>query len=88
MLFDATFENYLSRRPAAVMVRAAFEHAFAPDDLNDLFERTCQTQYTRQITFGTVVSVLEAVAFRRHPSVRSSFFAPPRSRPRRVVQLV
>jgi len=73
MLFDATFQKYLTQRPVAVMARAALEHAFAAEALDALFERTAQRQYTQQLTFSTVVAVLEAVVFQRQPSVHSAY---------------
>lgn len=73
MLFDATFQKYLTQRPVAVMTRAALEHAFAAEALDELFARTAQHQYTQQLTFSTVVALLEAVVFRRQPSVHSAY---------------
>src|SRR6266542_1930824 len=73
MLFDSTFRNYLAQRPAAVMMRATLEHIFAAEAIDELFDRTAQRQYTEELTFSTVVALLEAVVFRRHPSVRSAY---------------
>ena len=73
MLFDSTFQKYLTQRPVAVMTRATLEHAFAAETLDELFERTAQRQYTQQLSFSTVVSLLEAVVFRRQPSVNSAY---------------
>src|SRR6478609_6356004 len=73
MLFDATFRAYLAQRPAAVMVRATLEHIFAAPMLDELFERTARRQYARQLHFSTVVALLEAVVFRRQPSVHSAY---------------
>jgi IS4 transposase len=73
MLFDPTFQKYLAQRPVAVMTRAALEHAFAADALDGLFERTARRQYTQQLTFSTIVTLLEAVVFQRHPSVNSAY---------------
>jgi len=73
MLFDPTFRKYLAQRPVAVMTRATLEHAFAAESLDELFERTAHRQYTHQLSFSTVVSLLEAVVFRRQPSVNSAY---------------
>lgn len=77
MLFDPTFRKYLASRPVAVMTRATLEHAFAAQSLDELFERTAQRQYTEELTFSTVVAILEAVVFQRHPSVRSAYLHSP-----------
>jgi IS4 transposase len=55
------------------MARAALEHAFEAQALDELFERTAQHQYTQQLTFSTVVAILEAVVFQRQPSVHSAY---------------
>jgi hypothetical protein len=81
VLFDSTFQKYLTQRPVAVMIRATLEHAFGAAALDDLFERTGQRQYTQQLAFSTVVALLEAVVFRRHPSVRSAYQHHPTSLP-------
>lgn len=73
MLFDATFQKYLAQRPVAVMTRATLEHAFAAEALDELFERTAQRQYTQELSFSTVVALLEAVVFQRQPSVNSAY---------------
>jgi IS4 transposase len=73
MLFESTFQRYLAQRPVAVMVRATLEHIFAADALNELFTQHAQRQYTRRLTFSTVVALLEAVVFQRQPSVNSAY---------------
>ena len=57
MLFDSTFQKYLTQRPVAVMTRATLEHAFAAESLDELFERTAHRQYTQQLSFSTIVSL-------------------------------
>src|SRR5262249_11166073 len=73
MLFDLTFQKYLSQRPVAVMTRATLEHAFAAESLDEIFEQTAQQQYTEELTFSTVVAILQAVVFQQYPSVRSTY---------------
>src|SRR5579883_77210 len=73
MLFDSIFQKYLAQRPVAVMTRATLEHAFAAQTLDEIFEQTAQEQYTEELTFSTVVAVLQAVVFQQYPSVRSIY---------------
>lgn len=73
MLFDSTFQKYLAQRPVAVMTRATLEQAFADQTLDAIFEQTAHQQYTEELTFSTVVAVLQAVVFRQQPSVRSAY---------------
>src|SRR5579883_390883 len=67
MLFDSIFQKYLAQRPVAVMTRATLEHAFAAQTLDEIFEQTAQEQYTEELTFSTVVAVLQAVVFQHRP---------------------
>jgi IS4 transposase len=73
MLFDAIFQKYLDQRPVAVMTRAALEYAFAAPTLDAIFEQTAQQQYTHELTFSSVVALLQAVVFQQQPSVRSAY---------------
>jgi IS4 transposase len=77
MLFNLTFQKYLAQRPVAVMTRATLEHAFAAESLDEIFEQTARQQYTEELTFSSVVAILQAVVFQQHPSVRSAYLHSP-----------
>lgn len=87
MLFDATFQKYLAQRPVAAMTRATLEHVFAAEALDELFERTAQRQYTQELTFSTVVALLEAVVFQRQPSIHSAYKHSPTDVPTSLASL-
>lgn len=77
MIFDSLLEPFLQRRPVAVMTRAVLEHAFASEDLDQLFERVATTQYRHQLTFSSLVALLAAVVTRRYSSVHAAYRADP-----------
>jgi len=78
MLFDHLLGPFLRHRPVAVLTRAALEHAFADDHLNDLFHRVATRQYQHRLTFAAQVHLLGAVVTRRYPSVHAAYRADPR----------
>jgi hypothetical protein len=62
MLFDEVFSRFVKNGPLSVMVQGTLENIFHPDLINDLFERTAKTQYTRKLLFSTVVDTMTLVA--------------------------
>jgi hypothetical protein len=62
MLFDQVFARFVHDSPLSVMVQGTLENIFHPDLINDLFERTAQVQYTRELLFSTVVDTMTLVA--------------------------
>jgi IS4 transposase len=72
MSWDAVLQRFIDQAPACVMARAALEHVFARDRLDDLFERHAGAQHTRELTFSAVVGLMAQVVFRIRPSVRDA----------------
>ena len=52
------FERFVEKSPVTIMVRAMMEVILAPEKLDDLFETTAQTGYTRELLFSTLVKGL------------------------------
>ena len=61
MVLDEIFERFVQQSPVTVMVRAALEHALAPQVIDALFERTAERQYTRTLLFSSVVDLMGTV---------------------------
>ena len=72
MLLDSLFEPFLAASPLSVMARSLIEHALDPTDLDQLFEANAQKQYTRQVTFSSLVDLMSLVVCGKHPSFCSS----------------
>jgi IS4 transposase len=62
MLFDQVLQRFVQEGPLSVMVQGTLENIFHPDPINELFARTAQRQYTRQLLFSTVVDTMSLVA--------------------------
>ena len=51
------------------------ERLLSPDQLNELFEKTAQQQYTRELLFSEIVEVMMPVVAGMRPSVHASYQA-------------
>jgi Transposase DDE domain len=75
MLLGQMFERFVKESPVSVMVRGLLEKALCPQILNELFERSAKTQYTRELLFSTVVNLMSLVVCGVHPSVHAAYQA-------------
>jgi hypothetical protein len=75
MQLGETFERFLQRAPISVMYRALLERALDPRELDRLFEREANDQYTRELLFSTLVRLMATVVFGVKPSVRAAYLA-------------
>ncbi len=74
-MISAIFEQFVEASPISVMVRAIMERIFAPQPLNDLFERSADKQYTKDLLFSTIVGLMSLVVSGIHPSVSAAYKA-------------
>ena len=70
---DDILERFVKDAPVAVLVRGALFRVLANSTLDDLFERAAQAQYTKELTFSTLVKLLVKVTFGTHSSVNSAY---------------
>lgn len=70
---DAVLNRFLEKTPVAVMVRATLAHVLADTTLDALFERVAVTQYTKELTFSTLVRLMTKVVFTSQPSVYAAY---------------
>jgi hypothetical protein len=73
MLLSRVFEPFLKTRPVCVMARCALERLLDADRLNDLFEETAETQYTKELLFSTLVDLMSEVVLGKQPSVHAAY---------------
>ena len=71
MWFSPIFERFVEQSPVTVIVRALMEVILAESKLDDLFEETAETGYTRELLFSTLVKMMTQVVC----SVRQSIGA-------------
>src|SRR6516165_8474461 len=70
---DEILQKFIDRAPIAVMVHATAARAIGDCVLDDIFERIADPQYTRTVTFSTVVRLMTQVVFRTYPSVNKAY---------------
>src|SRR5436305_15293062 len=75
MLLGPLFERFVSESPLSVMARGLLEHALAPAELDALFERIAERQYTRALLFSTTVDLMSLVVTGIRPAVHAAFQA-------------
>jgi Transposase DDE domain len=75
MLLGAVFDRFVEQSPLSVMFRSVLEYAVPARALDDLFERTAQKQYTRELLFSTTVDLLGVVVCRMQPNVKAAYVA-------------
>lgn len=72
MLLGQVFDHFVQKSPVSVMVRGLLEKVLCPQTLDDLFERSAKTQYTRELLFSTVVNLMSLVHSGIHPSIHAA----------------
>src|ERR1700687_4475487 len=75
MLFKDLFDRFVDRGPICVMARGLMERALTPQRLDELFEKTAERQYTRELLFSTTVDLMALVVCRVRPSVNAAYQA-------------
>src|SRR5436190_15507703 len=73
MLLSQVFERFVEKTPFAVMSRSLLERTLTPEALDALFEVKADSQYTRELTFASVVDLMGQVVTTAFPSVRAAF---------------
>jgi hypothetical protein len=51
MLLGQIFERFVQQIPVSVMVRGLLEKVLCSQTVDELFERSAKTQYTRELCF-------------------------------------
>jgi hypothetical protein len=73
MLLSQLFERFAEKTPFAMMSRSLLERTLTPEALNALFDTRADSQYTRELTFSSVVDLMGQVVTSAFPSVRAAF---------------
>ncbi|MGB7249960.1 MAG: transposase [Phormidesmis sp.] len=74
-MINAIFEQFVEASPVSVMVRATMERIFSDENLDELFEETAEKQYTKALSFSSVVGLMSLVVSGIHPSVNAAYKA-------------
>lgn len=74
-MLNSIFDKFVEKSPLSVIVRGLAERVLNPDKLDEWFEQTAQTQYTRDLMFSTVFDIMSDVVCTSHKSVHSTYQA-------------
>ena len=72
MILGQVFERFVEESPISVMVRGLLETVLSPQKLDELFEKSSKTQYTKELLFSTVVEMMNTVACGIRPSIHAA----------------
>ena len=72
-MFGEILQKFSEKSPATVMVRALLEQLLNPEKLDQWFEVTRQTQYTRDILFSSLVGLMLQVVCKTQASVHAAY---------------
>ncbi len=75
MWLSPIFERFVEKSPVTVIVRTLMEVVLAESKLDELFEKTAQTGYTREIFFSTLVNMMIQVVCSVRQSIGSVYKA-------------
>lgn len=87
MVFSDVLQRFVDQKPISVMVRAILENQFSAARLDDVFARTAQRQYTKELAFSTCAHLLSQVTLGTAPSVHAAFKQERESLPVSIVAL-
>src|SRR5262245_43942622 len=73
MILAPMFERFINESPLSVMSRATIEYALSAKAMDDLFERTAQSGYTRELLFSTTVDLMSLVVCGKSHQVKSAY---------------
>ena len=73
MMLEAVFERFVKARPVCVMGRGILERLLSPDQVDEMFERTAEKQYTQELLFSPVVDLMSEVVLGLQPSVHAAY---------------
>jgi hypothetical protein len=72
-MMPAAFDTFAKKAPLCVIARIALERLFDDQQLNQLFERTAQRQYHRELLFSQIVELMMSVVLRADKSVLAAY---------------
>jgi Transposase DDE domain len=74
-MFGPLFDTYAKSAPFCVMARLILEYLLRPTRLDTLFQKVAKTQYTRELLFSQLITLMSKVVFDIYPSIRSAYTA-------------
>ena len=74
-MLEPVFDPFVKMSPVSVMARGIIERLFNPATLDDWFDRTAESQYTKNLLFSSVFEIMSLVVLGVHGSVHGAIQA-------------
>ena len=72
-MFNDILQRFAEKSPVTVMVRGMLEHLLNQSEIDTWFNSVRHTQYTKDILFSSIVSLMLNVVCKFKPSVHAAF---------------
>jgi hypothetical protein len=72
-IFNDILDRFEKKSPFAVLLRTILQRLLPPEKLDDLFEKTAEKQYHRDLFFSTLMMLMLEVVLRCSPSINHSY---------------
>lgn len=72
-MFGEILQKFADQSPITVMVRGLLENLLNPEKIDQWFDSVRQVQYTKEILFSSIVSLMLQVVCKIRPSVHSAY---------------
>lgn len=74
-MLSPIFDQFVEKSPISVMARGMVERVLNPDQLNEWFDSTANSQYTKELLFSSVFDILSQVVCGSRRSVNAAYQA-------------
>ena len=75
MTLSKLLDRFVEQTPVTVMARATIEHALPAEELDALFDKHAERQYTRELLFSSLVDLMGVVVSKIQPSMHAAYQA-------------
>ena len=75
MILDTVFAPFIERRPICVLARGILERLMDAGRMDELFERTAEVGYTKNLQFSTLVQLMSDVVLGVRPAVNAAYMS-------------
>ena len=74
-MLKALFDPFVEKGPILVMARGLMERVMNPEQIDDWFDSTAQSQYTKNLLFSSVFDIMTQVVVGTRKSVHAAYQA-------------
>ncbi len=74
-MLKALFDPFIEKSPISVLARGMMERVLNPEQIDDCFDSTAESQYTKDLLFSSLLGIMTEVVLGTRKSVRASYQA-------------